>query len=91
MCFHGQKVNRNVARFFGLTGMYQSLRYLTLNDATALGFLSPTTTALLGAMVLKEPFTRREMIAGSTSHPFALSRPTLISRSPQWSPYSASS
>jgi hypothetical protein len=61
-----RRLNLGHFRFFGLTGMYQSLRYLTLNDATALGFLSPTVTALLGSALLKEHFSRREAIAGST-------------------------
>jgi hypothetical protein len=54
--------------------MYQSLKYLSLSDATTLSFLTPTCTALLGYLFLREPFTRKECAAGReyypTSHPF---------------------
>ncbi|KAJ9123308.1 hypothetical protein QFC22_001507 [Naganishia vaughanmartiniae] len=66
---------RGFIGFFGLTGMYQSLQYLSLSDATTLGFLSPTATALLGYMILKEPFTRKEFVAGSV---ILIARPTAI-------------
>lgn len=48
---------------------YQSLQHLSLSDATTLGFLSPTCTALLGYLILKEPFTRKEATAGCKFHP----------------------
>ncbi|KAJ9107403.1 hypothetical protein QFC21_000853 [Naganishia friedmannii] len=55
-----------VRKLLALRGFigYQSLQYLSLSDATTLGFLSPTATALLGYMILKEPFTRKEFVAG---------------------------
>lgn len=51
-------------RFFGLFGIYFSLQYLSLSDATVLTFLSPMTTALAGYMFLGESFSRREALAG---------------------------
>ncbi|KAI5455292.1 hypothetical protein NCC49_000107 [Naganishia albida] len=71
---------RGFIGFFGLTGMYQSLQYLSLSDATTLGFLSPTCTALLGAMLLNEKFTRKEFIAGLVSlfGVILIARPTAI-------------
>jgi hypothetical protein len=55
--------------FFGLSGMYQSLKYLSLSDATTLSFLTPTCTALLGYLFLREPFTRKECAAGREYYP----------------------
>lgn len=50
--------------FFGLFGIYYSLNYLSLSDATVLTFLSPMTTALAGAIFLHEAFSKREALAG---------------------------
>jgi drug/metabolite transporter (DMT)-like permease len=54
-----------VTRFVALFGMYYSLQYLSLSDATVLSFLSPLTTAVAGALLLNESFTRKEAFAGS--------------------------
>jgi len=70
-------------RFFGIFGVYYSLQYLSLSDATVLTyvlcwcftydvqtktpmfrFLSPLTTAIAGALLLSEPFTRKEAFSG---------------------------
>ena len=51
-------------RFFGLFGMYYSLQYLSLSDATVLSFLVPMCTAMAGALFLGEKFSRREAFAG---------------------------
>jgi drug/metabolite transporter (DMT)-like permease len=53
-----------ISRFFGLFGIYYSLEYLSLSDATVLTFLAPMCTAIAGALLLGEKFTRREAIAG---------------------------
>ena len=78
-------------RFFGLFGVYYSLQYLSLSDATVLTyvscqcttndtetpmfrFLSPLTTAIAGALLLNESFTRKEAFSGgglSSPHCFA--------------------
>lgn len=50
--------------FFGLFGLYYSLRYLSLSDAVVLTFLSPLTTAISGSCLLGETFTKREALAG---------------------------
>lgn len=55
--------------FFGLFGVYYSLQYLSLSDATVLTFLSPLLTAAVGAIVLKEDFSRREALAGRARVP----------------------
>ena len=51
-------------RFFGLFGIYYSLQYLSMSDATVLTFLSPMCTAMAGAFFLGENFTCREALAG---------------------------
>jgi drug/metabolite transporter (DMT)-like permease len=53
--------------FFGLFGSYFALQYLSLSDATVLAFLTPTVTAILGAVFLKEPYTAKEAISGLIS------------------------
>lgn len=56
-----------VVGFFGLFGSYTSLQYLSLSDATVLGFLAPTVTAVLAGIFLREPYTFREATAGIVS------------------------
>ena len=51
-------------RFFGLFGVYYSLQYLSLSDATVLTFLVPMCTAMAGAVFLGENFPRREAFSG---------------------------
>jgi len=60
-------VARGVAGFFGLFGIYYSLQYLTLSDATVLTFLSPTLTGVVSYFLLKEPFSRKQALAGMCS------------------------
>ncbi|THU85016.1 drug/metabolite transporter superfamily [Dendrothele bispora CBS 962.96] len=58
---------RGFAGFFGLFGVYFALQYLSLSDATVLTFLVPLTTALSGAIFLKENFTKKQFVAGTLS------------------------
>ncbi|KAG1748153.1 hypothetical protein EDB19DRAFT_1684636 [Suillus lakei] len=60
-------VNRGLCGFFGLFGMYYSLQYLSLADATVLSFLMPLSAALGGYLVLKEPYSKREAFAAIVS------------------------
>ncbi|KAJ3561720.1 hypothetical protein NP233_g10023 [Leucocoprinus birnbaumii] len=60
-------VLRGVSGFFGLFGLYFSLQYLSLSDATVLTFLAPLCTATSGALFLGEKFARREAAAGLIS------------------------
>ena len=55
-------------RFFGLFGVYYSLQYLSLSDATVLTFLAPLTTAVSGYFFLGEAFHKREALAGCACH-----------------------
>ncbi|KAH9047192.1 hypothetical protein EDB84DRAFT_1462573, partial [Lactarius hengduanensis] len=57
-------VLRRFTGFFGLSGLYFSLQYLSLSDAMVLSFLSPILTGFTGAIFLKEPFSLKEMFAG---------------------------
>ena len=56
-----------VRRFGGIFGLYYSLQYLSLSDATVLQFLSPIFTAIAGAVFLHEIFSWREAFAGCKS------------------------
>lgn len=51
--------------------VHYSLQYLSLSDATVISFLSPSVTVLLGYLLLKEPFSLSEGIAGRESSPFS--------------------
>jgi len=71
---------RGFSGFFGLFGMYYSLQYLSLSDATVLTFLSPLTTAMAGAFLLNESFSRKEAFSGifSLIGVVMIARPTII-------------
>jgi drug/metabolite transporter (DMT)-like permease len=49
--------------FVGLYGMWYSIMYLPLAEATVIGFLAPNVAGYLCRIFLKEPFTRREQLA----------------------------
>ena len=53
--------------FFGLFGIYYSLQYLSLADATVLTFLAPLTTGIAGSIFLGEIFTTRQAFASRES------------------------
>ncbi|KAG1865009.1 drug/metabolite transporter superfamily [Suillus subalutaceus] len=54
---------RSVTGFFGLSGMYWSLQYLSVADATVLVFLTPLTTAVAGSVFLKESYSVKQAVA----------------------------
>jgi EamA-like transporter family len=56
-----------IYRFISLFGIYYSLQYLSLSDATVLTFLTPMYTAVTGAVLLGEVITRRQILAGGKS------------------------
>jgi hypothetical protein len=45
-------------------GIDFSLQYLSLSDATAITFLSPSVTAVLGYLFANEPFSKKNTVAG---------------------------
>ncbi len=57
------------SRFFGISGMYFSLQYLSLSEATVLTFIVPIFTGFTGAIFLKEPLSFRELLAACTYLP----------------------
>lgn len=60
-------VLRGVGGFFGVFGLYWSLQYLPLSDATVITFLSPTLACWACSKLIAEPFTRTEMLGGIVS------------------------
>ncbi|KAF2636246.1 hypothetical protein P280DRAFT_435399 [Massarina eburnea CBS 473.64] len=57
-------VLRGAAGFVGLFGLYYSLTWLEISDATVITFIIPTMTALVCFVWLREPFTINEALAG---------------------------
>lgn len=53
-----------IPRFLGLFGLYYSLQYLSLSDATVITFLTPICTMVTGAIFLKETVYMRQIVAG---------------------------
>ncbi|POS76863.1 hypothetical protein DHEL01_v204749 [Diaporthe helianthi] len=60
----GWLVLRALFGFVGLFTLYYSVHYLPLAEATVFRFLIPITTAWACYVVLGQPFTRKEVIAG---------------------------
>ncbi|KAG2044137.1 hypothetical protein BDR03DRAFT_940842 [Suillus americanus] len=60
-------VIRGISGFLGLCGLYLSLQYLSVADATVLTFLTPLTTAVAGCVLLKEGYSVTQAIAGVCS------------------------
>ncbi|KAI1094343.1 hypothetical protein F5B19DRAFT_490463 [Rostrohypoxylon terebratum] len=60
----GLLVLRGLAGFTGLFCLYYSLSYLDIADSTVITFLVPTTTAIVCFVILREPYTVKEAIAG---------------------------
>lgn len=60
-------VARGFGGFFGVFGMYYSLLYLPLADATVITFLAPSLACWACSILIKEPFTRLEQLAALVS------------------------
>ncbi|KAI1190412.1 DUF6-domain-containing protein [Nemania serpens] len=63
----GLLILRGTFGFIGLFGLYYSLSYLEISDATAISFLVPTWTAILCYVWLKEPYRIQEAFSGLIS------------------------
>ncbi|KAL6950135.1 hypothetical protein ACO0QE_000811 [Hanseniaspora vineae] len=50
--------------FFGVFGLYTSLKALSISDAIVITFLTPTLTGILAAMILKERYSKIEGVCG---------------------------
>ncbi|CAI6338181.1 unnamed protein product [Periconia digitata] len=60
-------IARGLTGFFGVFGMYYSLLYLPLADATVITFLAPSLACWACSYLINEPFTRMEQIAAYIS------------------------
>jgi drug/metabolite transporter (DMT)-like permease len=62
-------IARGLGGFWGVFGLYYSLTYLDLADATVITFLAPIVTGWVCSVMpgLKEPWTKDEAIAGVVS------------------------
>ena len=60
-------VARGLGGFCGVFGMYYSLLYLPLADATVITFLAPSLACWACSILINEPFTRTEKFAGLVS------------------------
>ncbi len=56
-------VVRGLTGFFGIFGMWYSMMYLPLAEATVFSFLSPSVTGYICHLLLNDPFARTEQIA----------------------------
>ncbi|KID91604.1 Integral membrane family protein [Metarhizium guizhouense ARSEF 977] len=54
---------RGCTGFFGIFGMWWSMMYLPLADATVITFLAPGVAGFVCYFLLREPFTRLEQLA----------------------------
>ncbi|KAG0706475.1 hypothetical protein DFH29DRAFT_901191 [Suillus ampliporus] len=57
----------SLLRFFGLCGLYLSIQYMSVADATALGFLKPIIAGVAGCILLKERYSVKQAVAGVCS------------------------
>lgn len=73
-------IARGFGGFFGVYGMYYSLQYLPISEATVITFLAPTVACWACSILIKEPFTRMEQIAAgvSLSGVVMIARPTSL-------------
>lgn len=58
---------RGASGFFGLYGIYYSLQYLSLSDATTLSFCAPILCGFLAYLVLSEPYSLSTFFISLTS------------------------
>ncbi|KAK4453713.1 hypothetical protein QBC34DRAFT_475673 [Podospora aff. communis PSN243] len=56
-------VLRGTTGFFGIYGMWWSMMYLPLAEATVITFLAPAFTGYICHLLLKDPYTKKEQIA----------------------------
>ncbi|SCU89152.1 LAME_0E02388g1_1 [Lachancea meyersii CBS 8951] len=75
---------RGCTGFFGVFGMYYSLMYLSVPDATVITFLGPSITGVLAWMILHERYTKVEATGALVSllGVILIVRPTFLFGSP---------
>ncbi|KAF2633980.1 DUF6-domain-containing protein [Macroventuria anomochaeta] len=84
----GLLVLRGCCGFIGLFGLYYSLSWLNISDATVITFIVPTLTALVCFLWLREPFTIHEAMAAliAFSGVLLVARPTWLFPNPPVDP-----
>ncbi|KAF1351496.1 DUF6-domain-containing protein, partial [Lizonia empirigonia] len=84
----GLLILRGFCGFIGLFGLYYSLSWLNISDATVITFIIPTLTALVCFIWLREPFTIREALAAliAFSGVLLVARPTWLFPNPPVDP-----
>ncbi|KAK0670918.1 putative AAA family ATPase pontin [Cercophora samala] len=75
---------RGFSGFFGIYGMWYSMMYLPLAEATVITFLAPCVAGYICHLLLKDPFTRREQIASfiALGGVVLIAKPTSLFSSP---------
>lgn len=63
----GLLVARGLTGFFGIYGLWYSLQYLPLAEATVITFLAPSVAGYICHVLIHEPFTRTEQVASLVS------------------------
>ncbi|KAH9974986.1 hypothetical protein BGW80DRAFT_1444588 [Lactifluus volemus] len=84
-------VLRGFAGFVSIFGLYFSLLYLSLSDATVLTFVAPILTVFAGAIFLKETLSLKDTCAGLCSFfgVLLIARPHFLFGSPKGEPFGA--
>lgn len=59
----GLLIARGMTGFFGIYGMWYSMMYLPLAEATVISFLAPSVAGYVCHVLIHDPFTRKEQIA----------------------------
>ncbi|ORY55112.1 uncharacterized protein BCR38DRAFT_127606 [Pseudomassariella vexata] len=78
-------VVRGLSGFFGIYGMWYSVMYLPLADATVISFLAPNLAGYLCHILIHEPFTRLEQFASflALGGVLLITRPVSLFSSPE--------
>lgn len=56
-------IARGISGFFGIYGMWYSMMYLPLAEATVISFLAPSVSGFICHILIHDPYTRKEQIA----------------------------
>ncbi|KAI1404142.1 hypothetical protein F4819DRAFT_448860 [Hypoxylon fuscum] len=56
-------VARGMSGFFGIYGMWYSVKYIPLAEATVITFLAPNIAGYMCHILIHDPFTRKEQLA----------------------------
>ncbi len=84
-------VVRGLSGFFGIFGMWYSMMYLPLAEATVISFLAPSVSGYICHLTLHDPFTRKEQVSSflALAGVILIARPTALFSSSPASPVTA--